>query len=103
MDSGEFRKRGKDMVDYIADYMENLSIRKVTAQVEPGYLQNILPGKAPCKGESWDTIMADVEKAIMPGVSQNHFLFFFSFFLNNFTANKKIKTIKPKELRTVKE
>uniref|UniRef100_A0AAU7P2T5 Tryptophan decarboxylase n=1 Tax=Callistoctopus minor TaxID=515824 RepID=A0AAU7P2T5_CALMC len=36
MDSCEFRKRGKEMVDYIADYMETLSVRKVTAQVEPG-------------------------------------------------------------------
>ncbi len=68
MDSAEFRKRGKEMVDYIADYMDTLSLRRVTPEVEPGYLSDLLPSRPPRKGEDFTQIMDDVEKAIMPGV-----------------------------------
>ena len=43
MDSSEFRKRGKEMVDYIADYMENINLRRVLPEVQPGYLRDLLP------------------------------------------------------------
>lgn len=69
MDSSEFRKRGKEMVDYIANYLETITRRKVTPEVEPGYLRGLLPARAPRKGEDFEDIMNDVEKAIMPGVS----------------------------------
>ena len=72
MDATEFRKRGKEMVDYIADYMENISIRRVTPEVEPGYLRNSLPKNPPKLGESFADIMDDVEKKIMPGVSESY-------------------------------
>ena len=69
MDSSEFRKRGKEMVDYIADYMENIQGRRVLPEVSPGYLREMLPNRAPKRHEDWVNIMNDVEKAIMPGVS----------------------------------
>ena len=69
MDAEEFRKRGCEMVDYIADYMTTIKSRHVTPDVEPGYLRHLLPEEAPNKGEDWTDIMADVERAIMPGVS----------------------------------
>ena len=68
MESVEFRKRGKILVDYIADYMDNLALRKVTPDVEPGYLRELLPKCAPTRGEDFQDIMRDVERAIMPGV-----------------------------------
>ena len=69
MDVSEFRKRGKDMVDYVADYLENIHTRRVLPEVQPGYLREMLPNRAPKKGEDWEDIMDDVERAIMPGVS----------------------------------
>ncbi|KAG1657179.1 Multidrug resistance protein 1 [Nymphon striatum] len=69
MDSTEFRKRGREMVDYIADYMETISLRRVTPSIEPGYLRNYLPHDPPKKGEEWDSIMKDVDRFIMPGVT----------------------------------
>ena len=42
--------------------------RRVTPNIEPGYLRPLLPEDAPLKGESWDDIMRDVEDKIMPGV-----------------------------------
>ena len=70
MDSAEFRKRGKEMVDYIADYMETIHTRRVIPEVQPGYMREMLPNRAPRKGEEWSEIMRDVERAIMPGVSR---------------------------------
>lgn len=57
------------MVDYIADYLENIRYRRVYPAVSPGYLRNVLPASAPVDGESWEDIFADVERCIMPGVT----------------------------------
>jgi hypothetical protein len=70
MDTEEFRMRGKEMVDYICDYMNGLSSRRVTSNIEPGYLRQLLPPQAPQQPEDWDTIMADVDTKIMPGVNK---------------------------------
>ncbi|CAH0762342.1 unnamed protein product [Bemisia tabaci] len=69
MDSEEYRRRGKEMVDYIADYLENIRDRRVYPDVKPGYMRCMIPDCAPLAGESWDTIFKDVEKIIMPGAS----------------------------------
>ncbi|KAK2141740.1 hypothetical protein LSH36_1050g00038 [Paralvinella palmiformis] len=69
MNSSEFRKHGKEMVDYIADYMENIVTRTVFPEVQPGYLREMLPNTAPRKGETWENIMRDVNNAIMPGIT----------------------------------
>jgi aromatic-L-amino-acid decarboxylase len=69
MDSEEFRIRGKEMVDYLCEYMETLHTRRVTPSVEPGYLRPLLPSEAPHDPEPWEKIMDDVNKHIMPGVS----------------------------------
>jgi aromatic-L-amino-acid decarboxylase len=65
MDSTDFRKRGKEMVDYIADYMETLGRRRVTPDVEPGYLTEKLPKKAPRKGEEFKTDRHDIVEILL--------------------------------------
>lgn len=69
MNAEEFRVRGKEMVEYICNYLCTLENQRVTANVEPGYLRSLLPTEAPVKPESFDDIMKDVECKIMPGVS----------------------------------
>ncbi|KAH7728013.1 Aromatic-L-amino-acid decarboxylase [Aphelenchoides avenae] len=68
MSPTEFRRRGRQMVDYIADYMENVHTRRVVPTVEPGYLQHLLPLAPPQKPEGYEQVMADFERFIMPGV-----------------------------------
>ncbi len=58
------------MVDYIADYLQNIRQRRVFPDVKPGYIRHLLPEQAPELGEDWDTIFADVERVVMPGVSR---------------------------------
>ncbi|XP_025203410.1 histidine decarboxylase [Melanaphis sacchari] len=69
MDFDEYRTRGKIMIDYIADYLENIRERRVYPNVLPGYLRNLTPDCAPVEPESWDHIMEDVENIIMPGIT----------------------------------
>lgn len=57
------------MVDYIADYLENIRDRRVFPNVKPGYMRNLLPDSAPLEGEEWNQIFADVERVIMPGIT----------------------------------
>jgi len=39
MDTEAFRKYGREMVDYIANYLENVRERPVVHEVKPGYLK----------------------------------------------------------------
>ncbi|CAN2389588.1 L-dopa decarboxylase activity [Pristimantis euphronides] len=80
MNSAEFRKRGRDMVDYIADYLEQIESRQVLPNVEPGYLRPMIPDSAPEEGEMYEDIMKDVERVIMPGVTHWHSPHFFAYF-----------------------
>ncbi|XP_063974261.1 aromatic-L-amino-acid decarboxylase-like isoform X1 [Diachasmimorpha longicaudata] len=69
MNVDEFRVRGKEMVEYICDFMSNIHNRRVTPDVGPGYLRPMLPAEAPHQGERWEDIMSDVESKIMPGIT----------------------------------
>lgn len=68
MNSEEFRRYGKQMVDYIADYLDNIEKRRVVPSIEPGYLKESLPESAPFKPESYQKVLEDVEEFVMPGV-----------------------------------
>lgn len=68
MDADEFRRRGKEMIDYVADYLENIRDRRPFPEVQPGYIRELLPEQAPEEGEKWEAVFKDIERVIMPGV-----------------------------------
>ncbi|MBA2378418.1 MAG: amino acid decarboxylase [Blastocatellia bacterium] len=69
----EFRRFGHEAVEMIAGYLEGIEERPVLSQLEPGWLAEGLPGSAPEAGEGMAEIFADVEKYILPGVTNwNH-------------------------------
>ncbi|XP_044620838.2 histidine decarboxylase isoform X2 [Equus asinus] len=68
MEPEEYRERGKQMVDYICQYLSTVRERRVTPDVRPGYLRAQLPESAPEEPDSWDSIFGDIERIIMPGV-----------------------------------
>lgn len=57
------------MVDFVADYLEGIEGRQVYPDVEPGYLRPLIPTSAPEEPDTFEDILNDVEKIIMPGVS----------------------------------
>ncbi|XP_060030630.1 histidine decarboxylase isoform X2 [Erinaceus europaeus] len=68
MEPEEYRERGKEMVDYICQYLSTVRERRVTPDVQPGYLRAQMPDSAPQEPDSWDSIFGDIERIIMPGV-----------------------------------
>ena len=68
MNAEGFRKVGKEMIDYVADYLENIEKRPVLSSLEPGYLHHLIPEEAPQDPEKWEDVFNDIERVIMPGV-----------------------------------
>nr|XP_002731843.1 PREDICTED: aromatic-L-amino-acid decarboxylase-like [Saccoglossus kowalevskii] len=69
MNATEFKRHGKEMVDYIIHYLQTVEHRRVTPDVKPGYMRKLLPSKAPEKPERWESIFSDIERVIMPGIT----------------------------------
>eukprot|EP00099_Drosophila_melanogaster_P025073 NP_724163.1 dopa decarboxylase, isoform C [Drosophila melanogaster] len=80
MEAPEFKDFAKTMVDFIAEYLENIRERRVLPEVKPGYLKPLIPDAAPEKPEKWQDVMQDIERVIMPGVTHWHSPKFHAYF-----------------------
>ncbi|CAN6567924.1 hypothetical protein C1H46_023035 [Malus baccata] len=83
LDPVEFRRQGHMMVDFIADYYQNIEKYPVLSQVEPGYLRKCLPESAPDNPEPIESILQDVQKHIVPGLTHWQSPSFFAYFASN--------------------
>ena len=84
MDPEVFRRYGKEVVDWVADYLQNVDQYPVMSQGAPGDIRGRLPASPPVKGEPMDRILADFRDIILPGVTHwNHPRFFAYFPANN--------------------
>lgn len=83
MSPDEFRTEGKKIIDWIADYYENIEEYPVLSQVKPGEIKASLPDFAPNNGESMDDMMRDIEEKIMPGITHWQSPNFFAYFNAN--------------------
>ena len=79
----QFRQHGRAVVDWIADYYERIETLPVLSQVEPGQVRQGLPAAAPAAGESFDAILQDMNKVILPGVTHWQSPNFFAYFPAN--------------------
>ena len=69
----QFRKYGHQLVDWVADYLENVERYPVLPDVQPGDVRRSLPVSPPQEGEPMSRILADVDRLIMPGMTHwNH-------------------------------
>lgn len=69
MPTDDFRRFGYQVVDQIADYLEQIESFPVLSQIEPDALKNAIPDSAPETGEAFEDVLSDVEKLILPGVT----------------------------------
>ncbi|TYH50774.1 hypothetical protein ES332_D10G228400v1 [Gossypium tomentosum] len=76
----EFRRQGHMIIDFIADYYQNMEKYPVLSQVQPDYLAQLLPKSAPNIPEPIETILHDIQQYIIPGIthwqSPNYFAYF---------------------------
>jgi aromatic-L-amino-acid decarboxylase len=83
MTPDEFRRHGHAVVDWIADYQERVESFPVLSQVKPGELRAALPANPPAQGEAFDTLLKDVDRLILPGVTHWQSPNFFAYFPSN--------------------
>jgi aromatic-L-amino-acid/L-tryptophan decarboxylase len=83
MSPEDFRQHGYAIVDWIADYYQRIESFPVLSRVQPGTIRASLPAEAPLKGESFDTILSDVDRLILPGITHWQSPNFFAFFPSN--------------------
>src|SRR5271165_1217537 len=83
MDPDEFRARGHEVVDWIADYYKRVESFPVLSQAQPGEIRASLPTEAPQQGETFRNILSDFEKLILPGVTHWQSPNFFAYFPSN--------------------
>ena len=64
----EFRKQLHELADWIADFRENIESLRVAPNEKPGAVRAQLPVQPPEEGESFEKILADVDRLIVPGM-----------------------------------
>src|SRR5262245_53056949 len=86
MDPSEFQRHGYALVDWIADYLANSEKYPVLPRVVPGQLRDALPSSAPERGESFEEIVADFERLIVPALTHWNHPGFFAYFATTGSA-----------------
>ena len=64
----EFRKQLHELADWVADFRENIESLRVAPDEKPGAIRAQLPAQAPEEGESFEKILGDVDRLIVPGM-----------------------------------
>ena len=80
MDSSEFRRHGHSLVEWIADYLEHSERYPALSRVAPGDLTRALPAVAPERAESFDGVMRDFERLLVPALTHWNHPGFFAYF-----------------------
>lgn len=83
MNKEDFRKQAHQMVDWMADYLEEKEKYPVSPKINPRDIYNQLPDKAPEKGEDYNDIFSDFKNIILPGMTHWQHPSFFGYFPAN--------------------
>ncbi|UCH98193.1 MAG: aspartate aminotransferase family protein, partial [Candidatus Aminicenantes bacterium] len=83
MDIKEFRKRGHELVDWMAEYFENIEQYPVKSRAVPKEIIRQLPESPPEQGESFEVIFKDFQEIIIPGMTHWQHPCFFAYFNAN--------------------
>ena len=92
MTAEEFRRHGKEVIDWIADYYARVETLPVLSQVKPGEIRAARPAQAPQQGESFGAMLSDVDRLILPGITHWQSPNFFAFFSTALTAARELGT-----------
>src|SRR5262249_54644622 len=83
MTPDEFRRWGREAVEWVARYMEQVEELPVLAQVAPGQVRAALPPRPPELGEPFGAVLRDLDEVILPGITHWQSPSFFAYFPAN--------------------
>ncbi len=86
MSADEFRLRGRQIIDFIADYLQTVESHPIRPSVRPAEIFNRLPAQPPNTGQPWDSILADALSAdgpVLAGLTHWQHPSFFGYFPAN--------------------
>ena len=83
MSPEDFRRHGRAVVDWIADYWQRVEGLPVLSRVAPGEVRAQLPPHPPAGGEPFERILRDFEAVILPGITHWQSPNFFAYFPAN--------------------
>jgi aromatic-L-amino-acid decarboxylase len=81
----DFKQHGHQLIDWIADYIENIEQHRVTSLVKPGDVRAQLSEHPPTAPDGFDALMADTERVVVPGLTHWQHPNFFAYFPANST------------------
>ncbi|WP_323672384.1 pyridoxal-dependent decarboxylase [Candidatus Poriferisodalis multihospitum] len=79
----EFRRHGREVIDWIADYWERIESLPVASAVQPGDIRALLPDSAPEQPEPFEHLLADLDRVVVPGVTHWQHPGWFAYFPAN--------------------
>jgi aromatic-L-amino-acid decarboxylase len=83
MTPDEFRRLGRQAVDFIADYWEHVENMPVLCPMAPGAVAAGLPERPPEQGQSWEGVFQDLTQIVLPGLTHWQSPNFFAYFPAN--------------------
>jgi len=83
MTPDEFRRWGREAVEWVAAYMERVEDFPVLAQVAPGEVRAALSAHPPEEGEPFGAVLGDLDEVILPGITHWQSPNFFGYFPAN--------------------
>ncbi|HYY56483.1 MAG TPA: pyridoxal-dependent decarboxylase [Pyrinomonadaceae bacterium] len=86
MGGEDFRRYGREIIDWIARYLESIDERRVLARVEPGEMRRRMPAAPPATGEPMETILEDLDGLVVPALTHWNHPSFFAYFATSAAA-----------------
>ncbi len=69
MTPDDFRRYGHQMVDWMADYFAHVGEYPVLSRNTPGAIREALPAHPPVQPEPMESVFADFERVLLPGIT----------------------------------
>ena len=78
--SREFRDAGHRIVDWVADYLDNVDQYDVLSRVQPGDVEKQFDAKPHDAGKSYGDLLAEFQSKLLPGITHWNHPAFFAYF-----------------------
>ncbi len=79
----DFRRDGHRLIDWVADFRAGIASRPVMSRAQPGDTRARLPKEPPSEPESFERVLGDLDKFVVPGLSHFQHPRFFGYFPSN--------------------